>query len=70
MAKLTPPAGRSFTCSATQYTPFNADGGGWVVFLDRHNIACPADKFLRSWRLQRDSPAGTNIRFAYTCCGI
>ncbi|KAI8464412.1 MAG: hypothetical protein J3K34DRAFT_474337 [Monoraphidium minutum] len=48
-------------------TPWNANGGGQVVFLDRHPVTCPGDKVLQGWRLNTNNAAG-QYRIAYTCC--
>jgi hypothetical protein len=48
------------------------DWGGGIAgkteYLDRHNVACPASKYMTQWRLFR--PAGDKISIEYTCCGV
>ena len=48
-------------------TPWNSDGKGNTIYLDRHNIQCPAGKAIRSLRLHRDGK-GQNIQWRYQCC--
>ena len=47
------------------YTPANDDGAGNSVFLDRHNMSCPANQVLTYFRLQR--PTGNTVRYHYKC---
>jgi hypothetical protein len=50
-------------------TPLNEDGGGNVVYFDRHNANCGVDKVMTQWYLSR---AGTHnkIQFKYQCCSV
>lgn len=50
-------------------TPFDLDGGGNAVYLDRQNISCRADEALSQFRLVRN-PAGTLYQYQYTCCKV
>lgn len=50
-------------------TPFDLDGGGNAVFLDRQNLSCRADEALSQFRLVRN-PAGTLYQYQYTCCKV
>lgn len=36
-----------------------------IMYLDRHNVACPDNTLMRSFKLQQN---GTKIRYNYTCC--
>lgn len=47
------------------YTPSNDDGGGNAVFLDRHNMSCPAGKVMSFFRLFR--PSDNTISYHYKC---
>jgi len=42
------------------------DGGGNVVYWDRHNLKCASGAGLSSWRLSR--PSGNQVEFQYGCC--
>lgn len=47
-------------------TPFNDEGGGNAVYLDRHQLSCRADESLSQMRLVR---SGNNTyQYQYTCC--
>lgn len=48
-------------------TPFNEDGGGNMVFLDRHNIDCGKDSLLSSFRFSRNLNNLSQFRYDYTC---
>jgi len=53
---------------ADKFTPWNADGGGNTVYLDRHRLNCGASSdVLRSFKLER---SGNKIRYKYTCCNL
>lgn len=53
------------TCRGVS-TPFNDEGGGNTIFLDRHNVACNANEILQQFHLSR---SGQNtFRYDYTCC--
>ena len=51
----------------SRYTEMNQDGGGNVIFLDRHDVSCGNEEFLTRIHLSR---GGTEdqIRYEYTCC--
>jgi hypothetical protein len=49
-------------------TPWNDEGGGNAVFLDRHDVSCNQNEMLNRFHLQR-SNRGT-YRYDYTCCTI
>ena len=49
-----------------RHTRATIDGGGKVVFLDRHNVQCGRNQAIRSFQLHR---AGNNhIFYRYRCC--
>jgi hypothetical protein len=55
----------------TLSTPFNEEGGGNAVYLDRHNVACGPNETLGRFHLVRESgPKGPTgkYRYDYTCC--
>jgi hypothetical protein len=49
-------------------TPWNLEGGGNAVFLDRHDVRCGGDEMLNQFYLAR-SGRGT-YQYQYTCCKI
>jgi hypothetical protein len=52
--------------SVTDYrTPENDDGGGNSIYLDRHDVRCPAGDVLTYMRLYR--PTGSTIGYHYKC---
>jgi len=59
-------------------TPFDLDGGGNAVYLDRQNLSCRADEALSQFRLVRngkDIPTvgtkeGTLYQYQYACCKV
>ena len=55
------------TSCQTYNTPFNNDGGGNFVYLDRHTVDCGQNKMLESVQLMRDRTLN-NYRYKYTCC--
>ncbi len=57
----------SSTCRSMT-TPFDLDGGGNAVFLDRHHIGCWNHENLSSFRLGRNSE-GNKYQYLYKCCG-
>ena len=58
--------GNTDLSNITEYTtPANNWGGGNAVYIDRHNIACPAGSVLSAFRLER--PAHDTIRYRYSC---
>jgi hypothetical protein len=47
-------------------TPFNDEGGGNAVYLDRHQLSCRADESISQMHLVR---SGNNTyQYKYTCC--
>lgn len=48
-------------------TGWNDDGKGNVIFLDRHNLDCGKDSYLKQFKLVRN---GNKYRYDYTCCDI
>ena len=50
-------------------TPFNDDGLGNAVFLDRHNVDCGTNSLLAGFHLRRNDN-GTLIRYDYQCFDI
>ena len=48
-----------------KFTPWNDEGSGNAVFLDRHNVDCGTD-FLSRFQLQRSG--GGQYRYNYRCC--
>lgn len=59
------PSGFSYTIT-TRSTEYNSDGGGNVIFLDRHDVSCPDKGFLKSFRLNRNSHHDL-YRYTYSC---
>jgi hypothetical protein len=49
------------------YTPFDDDGNGNVLYLDRHNVKCEEDEAVTEMVLQRNIE-GNKIRYKYKCC--
>lgn len=52
-------------------TPFNEEGGGNAVYLDRHNVECGPNETINRFRLVRESgPNGATgkYRYDYYCC--
>jgi len=50
---------------ASYTTPANNDGGGNAVFLERHNVQCPANRVLTRFNLFR--PTASTIAYSYSC---
>jgi hypothetical protein len=46
-------------------TPFNDEGGGNTIFLDRHNIDCGDNNGIKSFHLTRKGDG--NFRYEYSC---
>ena len=46
-------------------TPSNADGGGHIAYLDRHDVDCGTDSVISKFGLAR--PNGQQIKYNYTC---
>jgi hypothetical protein len=53
-------------------TPWNYEGGGNAVYLDRHNVQCNPTELLSQFRLTRQQQDDGNIyyRYDYRCCSI
>jgi hypothetical protein len=47
-------------------TQMDEDGGGNIVYLDRHNIDC-GKTAISSFNLQRDPYDGTKLQYMYSC---
>ena len=50
----------------TAATPMNADGGGNLYYLDRHDVLCNSNEALTQIKLARNS-AGNQYQLQYTC---
>jgi len=50
-------------------TACSSDGGGNAIYLDRHNVQCPAGSAISSFRLQRCSGL-TTYRYDYSCSTV
>jgi uncharacterized small protein (DUF1192 family) len=57
----------------TLSTPFNEEGLGNAIYLDRHDVRCDSNEVLGQFRLVREGnekgPTG-RYRYDYTCCRI
>jgi len=43
-------------------------GQGKLMYLDRHNVECPAGRYLSKWDIERiDGNAGAHIKMVYGC---
>lgn len=52
-----------------RFTPYNDDGRGGAVYLDRHTLHCPNGYLLNTFKLERNPPPRQNkIRYKYYCC--
>ncbi|CAG2196875.1 unnamed protein product [Mytilus edulis] len=50
-------------------TPWNDDGGGNTVYLDRHRVSCgEPGNVINRFKLER--ARGNKIRYRYTCCKL
>ena len=50
-------------------TPWNDEGHGRSIYLDRHNVACRDNEFLKQFQLQwNQNDRDSKIRYSYTCC--
>jgi hypothetical protein len=54
------------------YTPWNFEGGGNAIFLDRHNVKCDSNELLSQFQLTRQQQDDGNIyyRYDYRCCTL
>jgi hypothetical protein len=50
------------------HTPWNAEGGGNAVFLDRHNVVCQDGELLSQIHLTRSGK--DTYRYDYKCCRV
>ena len=48
-------------------TPFNYDGYGNAIYLDRHTVDCGNTGFINDIRMER-MPHQRKIRYSYYCC--
>jgi hypothetical protein len=55
------------TCTE-RATTCSDDGGGNLVYMDRHDMYCPAGDYMSGWRLHRCN--SSTIRIYYTCCSF
>lgn len=55
------------TCTQME-TSMDDDGNGNASFFDKHNIKCPNNKMLNSWKLVKDDKT-KKFKILYTCCG-
>jgi len=62
-----PPPEPQPTCRMA-YTNFSRIGGGKMIYLDRHNVACAPDEILTSFRLGTEKKQ--EARYEYRCCQI
>ena len=65
--------GYEYTCKASgvrscsnHSTPWNDEGAGKNIYLDRHNVSCPPGKALKRVKLTRNGKG--KYRYDYTCC--
>jgi len=63
-ASTTPPT----TICRSVSTPFQPEGGGNSIFLDRHNIVCGDDEMISQMRYIRSGR--DTFRYDYKCCKI
>jgi hypothetical protein len=56
---------KKLTCRKLTTNP-NEDGGGNVIFLDRHDMKCNENEAISRIKLKR--PDDKNYQFEYTCC--
>ena len=50
-------------------TPFNDDGRGNTVYLDRHNVACRDNYAVSRFRMVRNDK-GDKVQYHFTCCTV
>jgi hypothetical protein len=55
------------TGATTENTPCNDIKNKDLEYLDRHDVSCPADKILLSFRMVSDGCSGDQMRFRYNC---
>jgi hypothetical protein len=49
-------------------TPWNDEGRGNAVFLDRHDVRCNSNELINRFRLVRNGRG--QYRYDYTCCTV
>ena len=49
-------------------TPWNDEGRGNAVFLDRHDVRCNSNELINRFRLVRNGRG--QYRYDYTCCAV
>ena len=49
-------------------TNWNDEGGGNVIFIDRHDLKCDKESYLKQFKLTRNGKG--KYRYNYTCCEI
>ena len=54
-------------CRTTD-TPWNDEGGGNAVFLDRHDVRCNSNELINQFRLIRNGRG--QYRYNFTCCAV
>ena len=54
------------------YTPWNYEGGGNAIYLDRHDVKCDKNEVLSQFHLTRQAQEDGNIyyRYDYKCCAL
>jgi hypothetical protein len=52
----------------THYTSCSDNGGGNVVFMDRHDVRCPGSMALRQWYFSTSGCSNGDVRVQYICC--
>lgn len=54
------------------YTPWNYEGGGNAVYLDRHDVKCDSNELLSQFHLTRQQQDDGNMyyRYDYRCCTL
>eukprot|EP00795_Rhopilema_esculentum_P001077 gene1077-biopygen9831 len=58
------------SCSLqSKTTSFSDDGGGNLVYLDRHGADCGNSGFINDIRVERNS-AHNKVRYNYYCCNL
>lgn len=59
------PSTQTLNCRQTS-TPWNDEGGGNSIFLDRHDLKCNSDEAISEFKLVRDGNG--KYQYQYTCC--
>ncbi|VDI65907.1 Hypothetical predicted protein [Mytilus galloprovincialis] len=59
---------KSYRCRTSTFnTPYNKDGKGLNIYLDRHHVSCPSNGFLKHFHLNRNDH-GDLYRYTFSCC--